>query len=761
MQSIINFFGANGFIPHGYCLTWSSGLLWLHVLSDALIVLAYYSIPLTLAYFVRQRKDLPYPWLFAMFGLFIVACGTTHLLSVITIWIPLYWLDGIVKAVTAIVSVAAALMMFWVTPRALLLRSPAQLEMEVRERKRTEAALQQSQKELQDAQRIAHVGSWRLDVATNHVDWSEELYRIWGLSQELPPPDYHEHRKFLTPESWERLDAVLPHTRETGIPYEVELEIVRVDGSHRWILARGEAIRDASGAIVTLQGVAMDITERRQAEDALRESEANLSAMLDNLPYLTWLKDSGGRYIKINKVFADYLHLENPQQAIGKTDLDLQPKELAEKYRADDAEVMAAKKSKHVEESAFDGKNTHWVETYKTPIIDPHGNVLGTAGFASDITERKRVEQSLRDADQRKDEFLAMLAHELRNPLVPIRNAAHIIGRLGLNEPRIEWSLELINRQVNHLTRLVDDLLDVSRIAQGKIQLDLGEIELAALVGQLMQSIRPLAESKGHQLAVRLPDQPVWLQGDTVRLSQMLFNLMDNAIKYTPDGGRIEFAARLVGQEIEISVRDNGMGIRAELLPRVFDLFQQDERKLDRAQGGLGIGLTLVQRLVGMHGGRVAAYSEGKGLGATFTVWLPAMSAPPAVHDEEAKSSAASGVRVLVVDDDYHVSESTATLLELEGHTVRVADSGLAALEQIPAFRPQVVLLDIGLKGMDGFETAKRLRELPGGRDLFLVAVTGYGDEQTRMQAMASGCDYFVVKPVTFDVLGNLLAKAV
>jgi len=207
-------------------------------------------------------------------------------------------------------------------------------------------------------------------------------------------------------------------------------------------------------------------------------------------------------------------------------------------------------------------------------------------------------------------------------------------------------------------------------------------------------------------------------------------------------------------------VRDNGMGITAALLPRVFDMFQQDERTLERAQGGLGIGLTLAQRLIEKHGGRVAAHSEGPGLGATFTVWLPAMPARPAVPDAAARSSPAAAMRVLVVDDDRTVSDSTAKLLELEGHTVCIADSGLAALEQIPAFRPQIVLLDIGMKGMDGFETAKRLRELPGGRDLYVVAVTGYGDEKTRTQALASGCDHFVVKPVTIDMLGDLLSKA-
>ena len=379
----------------------------------------------------------------------------------------------------------------------------------------------------------------------------------------------------------------------------------------------------------------------------------------------------------------------------------------------------------------------------------------------TDITERKRIEQELLDMDQHKDEFLAMLAHELRNPLAPIRNAAHVLGRLGLAEPKVKWAQKIIEEQVSHLSRLVDDLLDVSRIARGKIALKREAIEFAALAEQAIESARMLAESKGQQLAVRMPDQAVQLEGDPVRLSQLLFNLLDNAVKYTPDGGRIEFAAHLDGTEIEISVRDNGMGIAAELLPRVFDLFRQGERTLDRAQGGLGIGLTLVRRLVGMHGGRVEAHSAGPGQGSTFTVRLPARAMPalPAKPAAENRSSPAAGMRVLVVDDDHAVADSTAMLLEMEGCEARIAESGQAALEQIPEFRPQVVLLDIGMKGMNGFKTAQRLRQLPEGRDLCLVAVTGYADSATRAQALASGCDHFLVKPVTFKELSGLLCK--
>lgn len=373
----------------------------------------------------------------------------------------------------------------------------------------------------------------------------------------------------------------------------------------------------------------------------------------------------------------------------------------------------------------------------------------------------KHTADELRLADQRKDEFLAMLAHELRNPLVPIRNAAHILGRLLQQEPAIKWAQETIETQVAHLARLVEDLLDVSRIARGKTPIKKELVEFATLVRQVLEAARPLAESKRHDLTVRLPDEAVYLDVDPVRLSQVLHNLLDNAVKYTPDGGKIEFDARLSGPELEITVRDNGAGIAPELLPHVFEMFQQGERTLDRAQGGLGIGLTLVQRLVVLHGGRVEARSDGPNHGSTFTVWLPTVPAPtmPVADEMPAKSVPCPMLRVLVVDDDEAVADSTAVLLDMAGYDVRVAADGLAALELMPQFQPQAVLLDIGLEGMDGFEVARRLRQLPEGRGLCLIAVTGYGDEKTRAAVSEAGFDHHMIKPTRADSLVGLLAK--
>ncbi len=382
--------------------------------------------------------------------------------------------------------------------------------------------------------------------------------------------------------------------------------------------------------------------------------------------------------------------------------------------------------------------------------------------LGEEIAERSQAEAALREADQRKDEFLAMLAHELRNPLAPILNAAYILGRPGLDPIRLRWVRETIGGQVEHLTRLVDELLDVSRISRGRIELKQETIEFAHLVTQVLKSARPLIDRKGHHFELNLPDEVVYLKGDPVRLAQVLVNLLDNAAKYTPEGGHIGLTAQVVGKEIEIAVFDDGLGMPTKLLPHVFDLFQQGERTLDRAQGGLGIGLSLVERLVNLHGGRVQAASPGAGLGSRFTIWLPRTETPVVAVVATAPDAECSHnpLRVLVVDDNEQVAESTAVLLELDGHVVRMACNGLEALQIAGEFRPQVVLLDIGLPGMDGYETARQLRAQAHGDTFYLVAVTGYGDAAARARSRMAGFDAHLAKPVDIAQLNRELASA-
>jgi signal transduction histidine kinase len=386
-----------------------------------------------------------------------------------------------------------------------------------------------------------------------------------------------------------------------------------------------------------------------------------------------------------------------------------------------------------------------FVELY---LMQQRARVAAEERVALAKAEAARV--AAEEANRRKDEFLAMLSHELRNPLAPIRNAVEVIRRVGAAEPALSMARDIIDRQATHLARLVEELLDVSRISQGKIALRKESVELGRIVAQSIETARPLIDGRGQKLSVGLPPAPVWLSADPARLSQVLANLLHNASKYTPEGGRIELSVAAAHGEAAIVVRDNGSGIEPQLLAHVFDLFVQGKRPLDRTQGGLGVGLTLVKRLVEMHHGRVEASSKGAGKGATFKVVLPCLSEvprEPARAPRAAPAAAAGGRRVLVVDDNLDAAESTAAYLRLEGHEVKTACDGRQALASIQAFDPQVIVLDIGLPGLDGFALAHRLRERGGSRQALLVAVTGYGQREDRQRAVDAGFDYYFIKP--------------
>jgi CheY-like chemotaxis protein len=372
--------------------------------------------------------------------------------------------------------------------------------------------------------------------------------------------------------------------------------------------------------------------------------------------------------------------------------------------------------------------------------------------------------EALREADRHKDEFLAMLAHELRNPLAPIRNAIQALKRIGPPDPQLQKLRDMIDRQVTHMARLVDDLLDVSRITRNKIELHKERLELMTAVVRAVEASRPLIDARKHRLTVSLPPDPVEVEGDLTRLSQVISNLLDNAAKYTEEGGNIWLTSEKLGSQVVIRVKDDGMGISSHILPHVFDLFIQSDRALDRSQGGLGIGLTLVRRLVELHGGRVEAHSAGPGKGSEFVIYLPAATVAES-KSEMAEPVAAASVtsvgrcRILVVDDNMDSAESMATLLKLYGHEVRVAYDGLAAVESALAFRPQIVLLDIGLPGLDGYEVAHRLRHSDETKDIFLIALTGYGRTEDRVRALTSGFNYHITKPVDPGELDMIIKK--
>jgi PAS domain S-box-containing protein len=397
-----------------------------------------------------------------------------------------------------------------------------------------------------------------------------------------------------------------------------------------------------------------------------------------------------------------------------------------------------------------------------SPVRDSDGLVIAASKVARDITERKRTETALRDADRRKNEFLAILAHELRNPLAPICNSLHILRMTGQHDSATERVTEMMERQIHHLVRLVDDLLEISRISRGKIELRKEPVEVAAFVRGAVETSRPLIDGAGHQLALAISPEPLTVHGDPVRLTQVLANLLNNAAKYTDPGGQIWLTVRRQDQGVTISVRDTGTGIPPDLLPQVFEPFMQVDRHANRSQGGLGIGLTLVKSIVEMHGGTVQAHSDGVGRGSEFVVRLPlgAMQVHPQTPEKiPAESAVLTARRVLVVDDNRDAAESLAMLLGLLGADVHIVCNGPDTFDAIALHQASVVLLDIGMPGMDGYEVARRIRQEPKYRDVTLIALTGWGQEGDRRRSHDAGFDYHLIKPAELATLQSLLSS--
>jgi PAS domain S-box-containing protein len=383
-------------------------------------------------------------------------------------------------------------------------------------------------------------------------------------------------------------------------------------------------------------------------------------------------------------------------------------------------------------------------------------------GVFVDVTDEKRAIEQLQEADRRKDEFLAVLAHELRNPLAPMRNGIAILRAKGLPNPELKWARDVIERQIDQMTHLIDDLLDMSRIRSGKIQLQRERVELDRVVHGAIEASRPLIDQYDHQLTVALPEEPIPLEGDVVRLAQVFCNLLNNAARYTPRGGRISISARREPAGVVVSVSDNGLGIPADMLPKVFDMFTQVDRSLERKRGGLGIGLTLVKKLVELHGGTIEARSEGAGKGCEFLVRLPVPEVVaeriPSPRPPEPAVPAVGSRRVLVVDDNRDSAESLAMLLQTFGHEVRTAFDGQEGVRTARTFRPDLVLMDIGLPGLNGYDAARAIRSEPWGRRVRLVALTGWGSDEDRRRSHEAGFDHHLVKPVDFDDVLEVLA---
>jgi PAS domain S-box-containing protein len=530
---------------------------------------------------------------------------------------------------------------------------------------------------------------------------------------------------------------------------------VRKDGTLLWANVILTAIYDENGALRGYSKITRDLTERRLQEQRLKESEESLRLLVEGVKdHAIILLDSDG-IVRSWNAGAERLQGFHADEVIGHDAAMFYTEEdvAARKPQTELAIARNAGSSQDVGWRVKRDGTLFWADVTLTALRDREGRPRGFAQIMRDMSERRRV-QELESEGKRINEFIAMLAHELRNPLAPIGNAVGILEKVGTT-PELQWVKDLIGRQVLHLTRLVDDLLDVSRITSGKIQLRKEALELNALVRAATDSVRPTVTAYGHTFEVALAPQPVHIVGDPTRLTQVLVNLVTNASKYTPNGGRVRVSVEQRASTAYLHVIDNGIGMSKQLIETAFDLFVQGERMLDRAEGGLGIGLTLVKRIVAMHGGTVQATSAGVGTGTEFTVSLPAADgdAPARQTANGFAASASAGLKVLVVDDNVDAVTSLAALLGLSGHRVVSAHSGPDALRLAAADPPDTVLLDLGLPGMDGFEVARRLRKMPMLASTRLVAMTGYGQEEDRRATEEAGFDAHLVKPVEYSDL--------
>jgi PAS domain S-box-containing protein len=542
---------------------------------------------------------------------------------------------------------------------------------------------------------------------------------------------------------------------------------VRNDGKLFWASVMITALKDAQGTLQGFSKITRDLSERRKHEELLRQSDERFRLMIDSVKdYAIFMLDPDGIVASWN-TGAERIKGYKQAEIVGRHFSVFYPEEgRAKKWPQQ--ELATARQQGRFEDEGIrvrkDG-TTFWANVVLTPVYGPEGALRGYAKVTRDLTDRRRVE-ALEKAEKQTNEFLAMLAHELRNPLAPIRNALHLLAKKPTSDPAELWVRDVLQRQTIQMTRLVDDLLDVSRITRSTVALNKTSVDARKLIRDAVDGSMQWFQARHQELAVALPEDKLEIDADPVRLNQVVQNLLHNAAKFTPHGGRIELSAGREGEEVVVSVKDNGVGMTAELAASAFELFKQGQQGLDRPEGGLGVGLTLVERLVGLHGGSVRAHSEGPGKGSRFVVRLPLRGSHPTgagaglvgLRDEQ--SGEALRRRVLVVDDNVDAANALRYLLENEGHEVKVAGDGPTGLALARDFRPDFLLLDIGLPRMNGYEIAKQVRDDKTLHHVTIIAITGYGQANDRARTSAAGFDHHLTKPVEFQSLQKLFRVA-
>ncbi|MCC2973663.1 PAS domain S-box protein [Massilia sp. IC2-476] len=685
----------------------------------------------------------------------------------------------------------------WVNARGKVFADPASgarrfagIAVDITERKRAEQARIDSEREAIAASLRADESARRLDVLLDaapvgivYADTAGQLQlanasnrRIWGAHPMPGAVDEYAEWKGWWPAGAERAGQRVqsyewPIARVLGgedlVGGVFEIEPFGAPDTRRTILVRAAAIRDRAGNMVGAVAANMDITAQVEAERAMQESEAKFRLIADAIPQLVWSADAGGTNDYLNARWTEFTGV--PAERIAGTgwSVVIHPDDLAALLAAWDTSLATGAPYEIEHRLLHHSGDYRWMLNRALVSRDASGKATRWMGTLTDIHDKKAGEDELRAQARRKDEFLAMLAHELRNPLAPISNAAQLLAMATHDPQRVRQSSDVIIRQVRHMTSLVDDLLDVSRVTRGLVELERERVDIKSVVASAVEQARPLIEARGHALDQHLTPGRCWVVGDRIRLVQVIVNLLNNAAKYTAQGGSIALSVDTGAAGVTIAVRDNGIGIGRAMLPHVFELFTQAERTPDRSQGGLGLGLALVQSLVQLHGGGVAAHSEGLGMGSTFTVTLPLAGADaPGAAGAAGEAQAAlpvaahAGRSILVVDDNVDAALSLAELLRSLGHRVAAVHDAHAALARAQADRPDLYILDIGLPDIDGYALARRLRADSATAGATLVALTGYGQAHDRVLARTAGFDHHFVKPVDLAALAQVIERA-
>lgn len=757
-----------------HCGRWTAGHGWLHILSDIGVWSAYFAIPCVLLYFIWRRQDLPFRRIFVLFAAFILLCGTTHLMEAIIFWWPAYRLAGVIKLLTAVVSWVTVGALAWTAPKVLLLKSPEQLEREVAKRTAELAAATSRLAAEREwfSTTLASIGDAVIatdtqgrvtmlnEVAEKLTGWNAKEAKDHPLSDVFRIVNEQTRQPVPNPALRALADGTI-----VGLANHTVL--IAKDGKETFIDDSAAPIRDNSGNISGAVLVFRDITDRKKADAELRESEARFVQLADAIPQLVWMAGPDGHIDWYNNRWYEYTGTSYAQmegwgwQSV--QDPDVLPQVLA---RWKESLATGNPFNMTFPLRGADGEYRPFL-TRVMPVKDDAGKVIRWFGTNTDISELQRLENELRqsaaelsEADRRKDEFLATLAHELRNPLAPIRTGLEVM-KLAADDPStFEEVRSTMERQTQQLITLVDDLLDVSRISRGKLELRKCRVKLADVLQSAVEASTPFINEAGHELTVTIPE-PIIVDADPHRLAQVVSNLLSNAAKYTPEGGRISLSSEHQNGEVVISVCDNGIGIPTEMQTQIFEMFTQIDRPMEKGYTGLGIGLTLSKSLVDLHHGRIEVFSEGVNQGCEFRVRLPLPADTPAEEPQsrqlQLNTTHQLRRKILVVDDNKAAATLLSMSVKMLGCEVRTAGDGEEAIRVATEFRPDVILMDIGMPKMNGYDAARHLRQQPWGQKILLVALSGWGTTADQQRSQEAGFDHHLIKPADPSALQRLL----